>query len=102
MAKQPTNRRPLTLKVGFEPGRGSRDALGRAYERLLPSLVRAVAPGPPPAPRGAHHEVLPAESHPSGPAARGHLGDAWEFLQRCTLSRLAAGIWHEDEFAVER
>lgn len=29
-------------------------------------------------------------------------GDAWEFLQRCTLSRLAAGIWHEGELAVER
>jgi hypothetical protein len=29
-------------------------------------------------------------------------GDAWEFLQRCTLSRLAPSIWHEGEFAVER
>jgi hypothetical protein len=73
MAKQPTDRRPLTLKVGFELGRGSRDALGRGYERLLPSLARPVAPGPPPLSRGAHHEVPPAESHPSGPAARGHL-----------------------------
>jgi hypothetical protein len=29
-------------------------------------------------------------------------GDAWEFLQRCTLSRLAPGIRHEGELAVER
>src|SRR3954447_9598108 len=43
------------------------------YERLPPSLARAAAPGPPPPSRGARHEVAPAESHPSGPAARGHL-----------------------------
>ena len=47
MAKPSTDRRPLSLEVGFEVGRGGRDALGRAYERLLPSLARAVAPGTP-------------------------------------------------------
>src|SRR3954452_3431749 len=47
MAERRTDRRSFTLEVGFEPGRGSRDALGRAYEHLLPSLARAATPGPP-------------------------------------------------------
>ena len=29
-------------------------------------------------------------------------GDAWEFLQPCTLGRLAASLRHEGELAVER
>jgi hypothetical protein len=36
MVKLCKRRRPLRLEVGFEVRRGSRDALGRAYERLLP------------------------------------------------------------------
>jgi len=36
MAKLCKRRRPLRLEVGFEVRRGSRDVLGRAYERLLP------------------------------------------------------------------
>jgi hypothetical protein len=39
---------------------------------------------------------------PSHSPAKGFslLGDAWEFLQRCTLSRLAAELRHEGELAV--
>ncbi|QRM35133.1 hypothetical protein [Microvirga sp. VF16] len=37
MAKLCKRRRPLRLEVGFEVRRGSRDVLGRAYERLLPA-----------------------------------------------------------------
>jgi hypothetical protein len=36
MAKLCRRRRSLRLEVGFEVRRGSRDILGRAYERLLP------------------------------------------------------------------
>ena len=39
-----TKPRTITLEVGFEPRRGSRDALERAYERLLPSAVRRRVP----------------------------------------------------------
>jgi hypothetical protein len=42
MAKPGRGRRPLSLEVGFEVGRGGRDALGRAYERLLPLLARSL------------------------------------------------------------
>ena len=31
-----------------------------------------------------------------------HKGDAWRFLQACTLSALARGVRHEGELAVER
>jgi hypothetical protein len=40
MAKPRTDRRQRTIEIGFEPRRGSREALGCAYERLLPSLGR--------------------------------------------------------------
>jgi len=36
MAKLCKRRRPVRLEVGFEVRRGSRDVLGRTYERLLP------------------------------------------------------------------
>ena len=36
MAKLCKRRHPLRLEVGFEVRRGSREVLGRAYERLLP------------------------------------------------------------------
>ena len=36
MAKLCKRRRRLRLEVGFEVRRGSRDVLGRAYERLVP------------------------------------------------------------------
>jgi hypothetical protein len=36
MAKLCKRRHPLRLEVGFEVRRGSRDVLGRTYERLLP------------------------------------------------------------------
>ena len=39
MAKLCKRRQPLRLEVGFEVGRGSREVLGRAYERLLPLLT---------------------------------------------------------------
>jgi len=31
-----------------------------------------------------------------------HSGDAWGFLQPCTLSGLAPGVRHEGELSVER
>ena len=36
MAKLCKRRRPLRLEIGFDVRRGSRDVMGRAYERLLP------------------------------------------------------------------
>ena len=42
MAKLCKRRHPLRLEIGFEAGRGSRDVLGRAYERLLPLLARSL------------------------------------------------------------
>src|SRR5215210_5736341 len=44
MAKSCRGHRPLNLEIGFEAGRGSRDVLGRAYERLLPLLARSPSP----------------------------------------------------------
>jgi hypothetical protein len=35
MAEPCKGRRQLGLEVGFEAGRGGRDAVGRAHERLL-------------------------------------------------------------------
>jgi hypothetical protein len=40
MTRRRTTGLRLSLKVGFEPGRGGREALADAYERLLPSLSR--------------------------------------------------------------
>ena len=57
MAKPCRRRRPLSLEVGFEAGRGGRDALGRAYERLLPSLTRSLPPSARATlAKGAHYE----------------------------------------------
>jgi hypothetical protein len=52
MAKPRAGRRQLGLEAEFEAGRDGRDAVGRAYERLLPSLARE-AKGPS---EGVRHE----------------------------------------------
>ena len=39
MAERRTDRRSFTLEVCFEPGRGSRDALGRAEEAGEPAVM---------------------------------------------------------------
>src|SRR3954453_9749906 len=63
MAKPSRGRRPFSLEVGFEGGRGGRDALGRADEGLLPSLARSLPPGPPAThAKGAHHESPASQS----------------------------------------
>src|SRR4051812_5547406 len=57
MAKPSRGRRPLSLEVGFEMGRGGRDVLGRAYERLLPLFARSLPPSTQATiAKGAHHE----------------------------------------------
>src|SRR3954467_10833054 len=75
MAKPSRGRRPFSLEVGFEVGRGGRDALGRAYERLLPLLARSRPPSPPATlAKGAHHESPASQSSPSSRgSAGGHL-----------------------------
>ena len=73
MAKLSKRRRPLRLEVGFEVRRGSRDALGRAYERLLPLRTRSLSPSPlTPISEGACDENSAPESRfgPADPAGR--------------------------------
>src|SRR5215213_48936 len=100
MAKPSERRRPFSLEVGFEVGRGGRDALGRAYERLgrayerlgrayerlgrayerlgrayerlVPLLARSLPPSPPATlAKGAHHESPASQS---GLSLRGSAG----------------------------
>ena len=69
MAKPYKARRPLDLEVAFEVGRGSKDAVERAYERLLPSLTHSFGPRARGPSGGAHHEEpAPANCVPSSPA----------------------------------
>jgi transposase len=51
---------------------------------------------------GGKPRLLGISKRGNGYLRRLLIGDAWEFLQRCTLSRLAPGIRHEGELAVER
>src|SRR3954468_2811028 len=72
MAKPSRGRRPFSLEVGFEGGRGGRDALGRAYERLLPLLARSLPPSPQATlAKGAHHESPASQSSPSSRGSAG-------------------------------
>src|SRR5215218_6826427 len=71
MAKPRTRPRPLTLEVRFETARGSWEILGRAYQRLLPRLVRSTSSKPQePGNEGRHESSVP-ESRSSTRATAG-------------------------------
>src|SRR4030095_4472731 len=63
------------IQVRFRGGRSGRDALGRAYERLLPLLARSLPPSPQATlAKGAHHDGPASQSSPSSRrSAGGHL-----------------------------
>src|SRR3712207_8754306 len=74
MAKPCKGRRQLRLEVGFGVGWGGRDAVGRAYERLLPLLTCAAVPWAQGPSRGARHEEqAPDDRVSSGTAGGGDL-----------------------------
>ncbi len=67
MPRPRQGRQPPRLEVGYEAGRGGRDVLGRAYERLLPSSTRPI-PAELPTPRKeVRHEIPPPEDRRADP-----------------------------------
>jgi hypothetical protein len=82
MAKRCKGRRQISLEVGFEIGWSGRDAVGRAYERLLPSLARASVLGAQGSRGACHEESTPKDCAISGIAGGGHLRPGVKTLER--------------------
>src|SRR3954451_22707841 len=71
MAKPRARPRPLTLEVRFEAERGGWEILGRAYQRLLPLLVRSASSKSQKPENEGRHESPAPESRSSARAAAG-------------------------------
>jgi hypothetical protein len=77
MIRQDTTGRRLSVEIGFEPRRGNQEALGKAYQRLLPPSSRLVCTIPSPQVReeARHAAQLDPPDLEAGRRAgpRGHL-----------------------------